>query len=275
MPHFRISVNGLLPCNVIQAALISLLELRLRLRRRLRIAFPNESTMLVMQRFAKYESDWWKLEHWETSTPEQLRAELGECAESTFETLRSSSEYLMKMHANSKTAELCTLCWRLEYYFRLARASESEIENPDFDRIRDDASIAYFDPQKKKIDDLISVLNMDAETLLNMAFVSGQSLGIIEGVHLQAKNVAAAGGVARAKIKAAEVSEARTTIRKYILKEIELREVRSADYPAASRLRPKLSAESIASAMIHGEMSKLGHAKLASIASKELATFTS
>jgi len=274
MPAFRISVNGLLPGSVLQAALLSLLELRLRLRRQLRVVYPNESSMLAIKRLAKYESDWWKLEHWNYLTPAQRLAELRDSPDATMNALQSSAGYAQKLHASAKTKELCLLCWRMEHFFRLARSSESVIDMPDFDRIRDDENIPYFDPQKEKVDDFVRALNLDAEALLYLAFISGQSLGIIEGVQLQAKNVAAHGGAARARLKAAEVSEARAAIRQHIRKEIDRRRSEPSNQGRTKTRLPKLSGQLIATAMQYSDMSDLGHAKLASIAVQELKTFT-
>lgn len=231
--------------------------------------------MLLIKRLAKYENDWWKLDYLDQSTPAQLRTELGEHAESVLKALQPSAEWVQQAHANLKTRELCQLCWRIEYFFRLARASESVLDMHDFERIRDDSNIPFFDPQKEKVEDFVNALNLDADTLLNMAFISGQSLGIMEGVQLQAKSVAAQGGAARAKLKAEEVSEARAAIRRHIKKELDTRRSESMNQTRTTMRLPKLSGESIATAMQYGDLSNLGHAKLASIAANELKTFTS
>lgn len=268
MRRIRISVNGRLPGYVLYGALISLIQFRRRIRKLVAEEFPGEHSMTTINRLAKVHRDVDELEYWEQSPREQIEAHFGSDTDAALQRLNDSHTYFVGPDCSVKRFKLIVLCEAVNRYFRVARATEPA----DWDRaneIQDDETIPFFDSELEEIEDFLFALRLETELLLRLAYVHGLTLGEIEGMQLRAVAVAAAGGAARArKLKATE-DHARVQIQKYIAKH--RKEQQSTDPQNPRNSSRKLSASSVASAMIYGDMSELGHRTLANLASEELA----
>lgn len=268
MRRIRISVLGRLPGYVLYGALIQLIQFRRRIRVLVAEEFPGEHSMTTINRLAKVFSDVRELSYWEQSTREQMEAYFGSDTEAALRRLKGSKAYLFSPENNWKRHRIIDLCESVNRYFRAARAAVPT----DWDRanaIQDDATIPFFDPRREEIEDFLFAFRLETEELLETAFHLGEYIGELEGMRLQAVAVASSGGVARARKMKATGEQARVQIRKYIGKHLDTIAPTDKSY-LGSRTR-KLSGSSIASAMIHGEMSELGYRTLANLATEELA----
>lgn len=171
--------------------------------------------------------------------------------------------------ATPKHLALIELSHTIQHLFRIARSREPVDWDEALERL-DDETINYQDAGNVATRDALFLVELEMETILRITYSVGLAFGEIEGARSRAKSVATAGGVARSKKLKKFEDDVRAKIQRYIARH------GSADEAEISRgvakRKRRLSGTSIASAMIHGEESKLGIRKIADIASQELAT---
>lgn len=267
MQRIRISVKGALTGSVLYAALRSLIQFRSRVRALVLEEFPGEPSWKKIDELASIYRDIDEIYHWERSSRDEIVAKFGDDAEATLQRMRESREYFSSPQTSFKRFRLIVMCAALNDHFRAARATEP-VDWDRAERILNDPTIPRFDREREPIEDWLFAVQMDAEELLHLTYRHSEELGEIEGMRLQALSVARAGGAGRArKLKPME-EQARAHIRRYVDKHFH--EATSADPKSPRNRARRLSASSIATAMIHGEMSEFGYRRLADLASEEL-----
>jgi hypothetical protein len=268
---FKISVESELPGNVLQGALVSLILYRVRLRRILRETFPDESSAVVMQRLARIADAEFMLSLCEDLAESEIERYFGKSAEHVIKELKTFVEY--EDNCATKVFDLIQLSSSVTHLFRVARAREPVDWEAALDLIEDELSPPFFAPEREAVEDYIFRLELDAESLMRHAYLTGMRFGEIEGRQRQIADVARAGGAARAKRLEAMVDHARERIRRVLQKDALSRAAAESSQDRPNKRR--LSASAIATTLLHGEESDLGYRKLAEIASEEIAKFNS
>lgn len=271
MRKFKVSVEGELPGNVLQGALVSLIRCRVRLRRMLRETFPDESSTVVMRRLAKIYDAELTLSACKNLAESEIERYFGKSAEHVVKELETFVDYVYD--CTPKVFALIELSGHVTHLFRVARAREPVNWEAALHLVEDEVPPPFFAPEREAIEDYMFRLELDAESLLRHAYATGTRFGEIEGRQQQIANVAKAGGAARARRMETMADDARVRILRLLQNDARSRATTSSGQATPNKRR--LSASAIATTMLHGEESELGYRKLAEIASKEIEKFNS